>query len=214
MLWRKLGASTSRGLPLAFFERSPILEFMISAVLQARPKRAARNQRRRQMTATLRRARRLISRLALRWNARRIVRGVEIAFDSRLRTSIARYSPRQRRIRLNRILLERSGVLPEAVGHELAHLVAFTRHGPGCRPHGLEWQQLMRAANLPARRTLRVPLAKPRSPNRPAQAPVTYVHRCPVCQASWIAKRRMASWRCASCMESGLPGTLIIERKG
>jgi SprT protein len=49
-------------------------------------------------------------------------------------------------IRFNRELLARNGerFLHQTVPHEVAHLVVFRLFGPGARPHGAEWQAIMR----------------------------------------------------------------------
>ncbi|MGB5734383.1 MAG: SprT-like domain-containing protein [Thiohalocapsa sp.] len=50
-------------------------------------------------------------------------------------------------IRYNSALLLRHGkdFLERTVPHEVAHYLAFLRHGRGIRPHGPEWQQLVTA---------------------------------------------------------------------
>ncbi len=40
----------------------------------------------------------------------------------------------------------------------------------------------------------------------------TWLHRCPVCQASRSARRAVHRWRCAACVRAGLNGLLLIER--
>ena len=58
-------------------------------------------------------------------------------------------------IRLNAVLLAENQALflHEVIAHELAHLLVFARHGR-TRPHGPEWQRLMRQVfGLPARVT-------------------------------------------------------------
>ncbi len=49
-------------------------------------------------------------------------------------------------IRYNPALLESNPdrFLAETVAHEVAHLVAYRLHGRGIRPHGPEWQTIMR----------------------------------------------------------------------
>jgi SprT protein len=51
-----------------------------------------------------------------------------------------------RELRFNPTLLQRYGArfIAEVVPHECAHLVAFEVYGPGIRPHGQEWQTIMR----------------------------------------------------------------------
>lgn len=60
------------------------------------------------------------------------------AIVTRRRTAVIRY---------NRALLVRHGeaFLAQTIPHEVAHLVAYWRHGPRIRPHGKEWQAIVRA---------------------------------------------------------------------
>ncbi len=75
-------------------------------------------------------------------------------------------------IRYNPALLLRHGedFLKRTIPHEVAHYLAFVHHGRGIRPHGPEWQQMVRAlggeperchaydvAGLGARKTRRFP---------------------------------------------------------
>jgi ribosomal protein L37AE/L43A len=39
-----------------------------------------------------------------------------------------------------------------------------------------------------------------------------YLHWCPVCHSRRFARRPMARWRCAECVDAGLPGALQITR--
>ncbi len=53
----------------------------------------------------------------------------------------------ENRLRLNAALLEREGAdfARDTLIHELCHLAVWERHGRRARPHGPEWQALMRA---------------------------------------------------------------------
>lgn len=57
-------------------------------------------------------------------------------------------------IRYNLELLKRGGgdFLAETVPHEVAHVLAYQRHGPGIRPHGPEWRRIMCALGAEPRR--------------------------------------------------------------
>ncbi len=72
----------------------------------------------------------------------------EIRFDLRGTTAgQARLrSPNGALIRYNPALLCRHPIefIKQTVAQEVAHIVAFVRHGSGIRPHGPEWQVIMR----------------------------------------------------------------------
>lgn len=57
-------------------------------------------------------------------------------------------------IDLNPVLLQENEdhFIHHAVGHELAHLVAYRHFGARIRPHGREWQAVMQLFGLPAER--------------------------------------------------------------
>ncbi|MFP4061806.1 MAG: SprT-like domain-containing protein [Halochromatium sp.] len=73
---------------------------------------------------------------------------VEIRFDLRGQTAgqVRMRTDGPARIRYNLALLEREGVafLEHTVPHEVAHVLAYWRHGARIRPHGPEWQRIMR----------------------------------------------------------------------
>lgn len=49
-------------------------------------------------------------------------------------------------IKLNRILLEENPKVffDEVIAHELSHIIAYQLHGAKIKPHGKEWQSIMR----------------------------------------------------------------------
>ncbi len=101
----------------------------------------------------------------------------------------------------------------EIVCHEAAHLVVFERHGRGGRPHGREWQELMRRVGLAPR--VRIQLAPDDAARsvRAASPRVQFEHRCPVCQMSRLARRPMSRWRCRACVRAGRSGRLEVLRR-
>jgi len=77
----------------------------------------------------------------------------EVRFD--LRGTAAGLATRDGRlIRFNRQLLLENGsaFLDEVPAHEVAHVAAYVLFGPRIRPHGPEWQALMRAFGVAPRR--------------------------------------------------------------
>lgn len=128
-----------------------------------------------------------------------------VEFSSRMTRSIGLAYPARGLIRIRANLREASeSVLREVLCHELAHLVAFQRHGR-VRPHGAEWQALMREAGYEPRvRWAGEALPEP-TPRR------RYLHVCPVCRIHRVARARMRRWRCVICREQGREGALLIE---
>lgn len=76
-----------------------------------------------------------------------------IKFDLRGTTAGRAWYPKHV-IQFNLILLDENPehFVTQVVGHEVAHLAAFVKHGSGIKPHGSEWARVMWALSLPARR--------------------------------------------------------------
>lgn len=74
----------------------------------------------------------------------------------------------------------------------------------------------MRAAGYEPKTRLKLPpgATETDAPKRRKRgvSPYLYVHRCPVCHRYRVARRLMKRWRCASCIQSGLTGELVITR--
>jgi ribosomal protein L37AE/L43A len=69
----------------------------------------------------------------------------------------------------------------------------------------------MQKAGMPAR--VRIPADElPRAQRVRIKKAPTWEHRCPVCQATRIARTRVTRWRCHTCRNQGLSGELVIER--
>lgn len=133
-----------------------------------------------------------------------------------MRTSLGRCYPQRKIVRLSEILLlpENADLIIEVACHEVAHVALFELYGAGCRPHGVEWAALVRAAGFhPA---LSVAAAGPEPKRRtaaPAREKVLYEHRCRSCQAMRTVRRPMVHWRCSECVSAGLPGELSITSR-
>jgi SprT protein len=80
----------------------------------------------------------------------------EVRFDLRGKAAgQVRMAPgRVWQVRYNAILLAREpdAFLAQTIPHECAHLIAFAIHGRGIRPHGEEWQAVMRHLGAEPRR--------------------------------------------------------------
>jgi SprT protein len=141
------------------------------------------------------------------WNISDLGARTTIEYSTRLTRSLGRCYPERRIIRLASFLDESdNSLIEEVLCHELAHIAARELHRGRIRPHGREWKALMRAAGFEPRTRLPAP---PNAPN-PSRTRHLYVHRCPVCQRSRIARRSMRRWRCRACLDAGLDGVLTI----
>jgi SprT protein len=96
--------------------------------------------------ATVKRTGALVAAAAIHF--RRKIAAPEVTFDLRGRSAgQVRVAPGRRcLVRYNLVLLLRHPreFLAQTVPHEAAHVVVFALHGPGCKPHGPEWQGIMR----------------------------------------------------------------------
>ncbi len=155
------------------------------------------------------------------WGLPGLLHDVDVTFSARLKRSLGRCRPATGRIVLAEKL--RSGspeLLTEVLCHEAAHVAAYRLYGDRVDPHGPEWRRLVREAGFTPR--VRAPAEPSRSSSagrcgsRPAAARpdsgVRYEHRCPVCQAVRVARRKVMSWGCSECISLGLPGRLIITQ--
>ncbi len=76
----------------------------------------------------------------------KVLPAFEVAFDLKGRAAgQMQVRGRQVRLRFNPVLMTQNwdDFLETVVGHELAHAVAYWRHGRRIRPHGPEWQEIM-----------------------------------------------------------------------
>jgi len=84
---------------------------------------------------------------------------------------------------------------------------------PRIRPHGPEWRAFMEAAGHVPR--VRIPeSAMPAALRAERTASRRWEHRCPVCQATRMARTRVTRWRCKRCVEAGRSGRLVIGKVG
>lgn len=157
-------------------------------------------------------AREALVRCASLWGEPQLARSLAFVPGVRLRRSLGRCYPERAIARISPVVLSLPAPLQaEIFCHEAAHFVVFQRHGRGERPHGSRWKELMRAAGYQPRARIRLAPdveLQLRSQARPTQR---FEHRCPVCHATRIARRRMSGWRCRACVTVGLEGLLVIS---
>jgi SprT protein len=151
--------------------------------------------------------RRYLRTLSRLWDCQR-VGSSKLEVNRRLRRVAGRCVGTEDTIQLSPATLARSPRFRrEVLCHEAAHAVVWARHGRKAKPHGPEWQTLMRQAGFEPRASLI------RCGHRAQRNATTrFRHVCPVCHFSRTAKRRMTSWRCPECRAIGLDGELRIQR--
>jgi SprT protein len=157
-----------------------------------------------------RRVRTLLRRWARVWGLAELSDTVQVAYNPRLRRSLARCSPALGSIALNPAVK----TLPrprfaEVLCHEAAHVAAFRLFGRRVKPHGPKWALLVRTAGYEPHTRVQFVSA----PGKRNATFLAYEHRCPVCQQTWLARRPVQAWRCPSCMEAGLSGELAIRKR-
>jgi predicted SprT family Zn-dependent metalloprotease len=152
---------------------------------------------------------RLTQELAGLWGVR--LAGLTVVRNPRLKTTVARYLPRKRRLEVS-TAAARARHPERVLVHELAHAAAVELYGRKVRPHGKEWAALIERAERAGFKTAtpRQSSAKSRK-KRPTTS--RFDHVCPVCHFRRIAKRRVTTWRCPDCRAAGLSGDLFIEKR-
>jgi SprT protein len=137
---------------------------------------------------------------------------IEIRFDLRGKTAgqVRIRSRGQYLIRYNLELLKRGGIdfIDRTVPHEVAHVLAYHRYGPRIRPHGQEWQRIMRQFGAEPSRCHDYDVSGL------SARQLTYFHyhcSCMEHQLSSIRHNKFAKgqrYRCRRCGETLRPGRL------
>jgi len=158
------------------------------------------------------RQQRLLARWLRVWETPSLSDRLRVEFSPRLRRSFGRCYQRERLIRLTPSLLSnQSHLLTEILCHEAAHAAVYELYGPRCKPHGVEWQEMMRMAGYEPRVRIPVAVRSAEHPQGRSGKPL-YIHRCPVCRKARAAVRPMRRWRCQHCRRDGRSGRLVILR--
>ncbi len=94
------------------------------------------------------------------WQLDELAPEIDMRLSRRMTRTIGSANPAKNRITLAAWLFEQpQAIIDEVLCHEAAHLVVHYLHGVGLRPHGREWQALMRLAGMAPR--VRIPLPNP-----------------------------------------------------
>jgi SprT protein len=148
------------------------------------------------------------------WGLPGFERALTVTFSRRFRSALGRCAPASREIRLAAFLLDGPAVLlAEVLCHEAAHAAAYEIHGARVKPHGPEWKRLMEQVGFAPRVKFPAALLPGGLGTEPRRRSGAYwVHQCPVCHARRVAKAHVGRWRCASCVQDGLDGHLVVTR--
>jgi len=146
------------------------------------------------------------------WGLRKLSDELTFRTSSRFRRSLGSYCARRNEITLADWLVEGPVALrDEVLCHEAAHAAVSLAFGRAPRPHGPEWRDFMTQAGFEPR--VRVPFKElPESRQKLIAQSRSWEHRCPVCQATRLARTRVTRWRCSRCRSAGRSGELVIER--
>ena len=146
-----------------------------------------------------------------KWETPQLIGRLRIEFSPRLRRAFGRCYQDDRLIRLTPSLkTTQSHLLAEILCHEAAHSAVYELHGSAARPHGSEWEELMRVAGFEPR--VRIPVVV-RTADGGSEKRIVWLHHCPNCEVSRHAKRPMHRWRCRTCLDDGSDGRLVIRRQ-
>lgn len=144
------------------------------------------------------------------WSRPSLAETVSIRFSSRLSKTWARTNLSTNTVTLASELSGDRERLNDVLCHELAHVVSHERVGRAEGPHGPTWRRLV----LDAGGDPSVRLADRNAATTKATGvPRRFLHRCPVCDFSRIARRPISAWRCADCVAAGLSGELIVTEQ-
>lgn len=153
---------------------------------------------------------RTIQRWANLWRVAGLRECITVHFNTRLRTTIARWVIGSSRLEVSSRFFDARRDQRQILCHELAHAAAVMKFGHAVRPHGPEWRHFVRVAGFQPMTHLVSHWAGRPTSKLVAVLPI-YEHRCVVCQAVRYASKRVTNWRCVECVGAGLDGALKIS---
>ena len=146
------------------------------------------------------------------WGVAGLERRGTLTVSRGLRSALGRCNPGRGDIRIASYLMAApTSLIHEVLCHEIAHVAVEELDGRSVRPHGREWQALMRTAGFAPRVRLSIEDIGPWS-ERLRRARVLWKHHYPVCRVSRLAGRPVTRWHCAVCWKAGRDGRLVITR--
>ncbi len=154
----------------------------------------------------------LLTHLASTWSLPDLPSRIHLAASTRMTRALARAYPATGRISISARALRHGSedLLREILCHEAAHIAVFMKHGGRrVRPHGREWQELVRQAGYEPR--VRMPAGAGLPAAAVQRRPRAYTHHCPVCGWTQVKRTTNRRWRCATCVASGRSGLLEVK---
>ncbi len=146
------------------------------------------------------------------WRIPELPNRIKISFSCQLRRSLGRVLPRSGVVTLNANLATAPrAVLLEVLCHEVAHVAACQLHGPGVKPHGPEWQALVRAAGYHPSVAMKCRWVP--QPPSVCYASRRLLYSCPVCHTDYFVGQRNSYLHCSSCFNAGVIVTLRLMSK-
>jgi SprT protein len=154
--------------------------------------------------------RKRLDRWLTQWGVPSLSKTLRVEFSPRLRRAFGRCYQDERLIRLTPSLLDsQSWLLAEILCHEAAHAAVYEIYGGDAKPHGEEWEELMRMVGFEPR--VRIPVVV-NGRETVAEDRVLYLHHCPSCNHSRRAAKPMHRWRCRTCVDDGGHGRFVIMK--
>jgi SprT protein len=154
--------------------------------------------------------RKRLDRWLTQWGVPSLSKTLRIEFSARLRRAFGRCYQDERLIRLTPSLLgSQSWLLAEILCHEAAHAAVYEIYGADAKPHGEQWEELMRMVGFEPR--VRIPVVV-KGHDAVGEDRVLYLHHCPSCNHSRRAVRPMHKWRCRTCVDDGGHGRFVIVK--
>ena len=127
---------------------------------------------------------------------------VAVSFSQRMTKSLGRVSPKTGQIRLNsRLQTVPRKFLLEVLCHEAAHVAVHLLHGSYVKPHGREWQELVRIAGYQPATKLGHKALTPKA--RKSSIISRHRYRCQICQSDYFVRRKSSKLYCNLCHSEG-----------
>ena len=97
----------------------------------------------------------------------------------------------------------------EVLCHEAAHVAVHLLYGANAKPHGREWQELVRIAGYQPATKLSHQALTPKVPRSPTISRHRY--RCRICQCDYFVRRKSSRLYCNLCHFAGSPEPLQYQ---